>query len=93
MSSMGLGLAYLTTSYMEIERNQTLYASVLVRIALGSLAGLRGLLDVLVTRRDGNGGDGTKKTLLIVGAYDVVGGVLLGYWLGEGGFSGRPPAY
>lgn len=77
---------------MEIESNQFLYGSVIVRIALGGLAGVKGLLDVLAKSKNRNY-DGGKKTLLFVGAYDALGGLVLGYWLGEGGFSGRPPVY
>jgi hypothetical protein len=98
MSSLGLGLAYLTTSYMAIEENQFLYATVIGRIVLGSLVGLRRALEVVggkerqgeVKRLDGEKG---IQMAVYVGLYDLLGGIVLGFWLGKGGFSGRPPVH
>lgn len=82
---------------MAIDQNQFLYATVIGRIVLGSLAGLRGALEVA----GGKKGQGEWNRLakkgsqmaVYVGLYDLLGGIVLGLWLGEGGFSGRPPVY
>lgn len=106
LSSLGLSLAYFTTAYVEVERNQFLYASVPVRIVLGSAATIRSVLDGIVASRSATGATfvdgvvasrdpkaGFSITVLDVGLYDAVGAVALGLWLGKGGFDGRPPVY
>jgi hypothetical protein len=79
IATLGLGLAYLSTSYVPVEENQLLYASVPVRVILAAVAGLK----ALVARKEERG------TLVGVAVYDGLGGVVLGWWLGS--WSGRVP--
>jgi hypothetical protein len=82
---LGLGLAYLSTSYMPMHENQFLYASAPVRMVLGGVA----VLKLLVT---GNRMSAEYfKELLIVALYDGIGGFLLGWWLGT--WWGRIPGF
>jgi hypothetical protein len=71
-----LGIAYLATSYMPIEENQLLHASVPVRILLAALALLR-LLSTPKMTSDGRG------QMLFVILYDGLGGILCGWQLGR----------
>ncbi|KAG5305202.1 class III chitinase [Histoplasma capsulatum G186AR] len=77
----GLGLSYLLTSYVPIEQNQFLHASVPVRIILATLAAAR-----LPTAPQAE-----RKNLIILILYDFLGGVMVGYILGQ--WNGRLPGY
>jgi hypothetical protein len=79
IATVGLGLAYLSTSYMPISENAFLYASVPVRIILAALAAVKA----------GLGAGEEERTLWGVAAYDGLGGVVLGFWLGK--WDGRVP--
>ncbi|EEH21828.2 hypothetical protein PABG_04044 [Paracoccidioides brasiliensis Pb03] len=81
LASTGLGLAYLSTSYMPIELNQFLHASVPVRMILAGLAALR-----LPTARTQD-----RMALITVTLYDALGGLILGYTLGR--WDGKVPGY
>ncbi|KAG4422178.1 hypothetical protein IFR04_004684 [Cadophora malorum] len=85
IATFGLSLAYLSTSYMPIAQNQFLYATVPVRIILACMAAARLVLE----GRDGNLSADEKRNLLVVAAYDGLGAVALGLWLGT--FEGRVP--
>lgn len=77
----------MATSYMPIEQNQFLYASVPVRVVLAALAGIKWL-----AIRNGDPAVHTKKNeLLGIFFYDGLGGLALGWYLGV--FDGRVPAY
>ncbi|KIM72090.1 hypothetical protein PILCRDRAFT_829990 [Piloderma croceum F 1598] len=85
MTTLGIGLAYLSTSYMPMHENQFLYASAPVRMILGGVA----VLKLLVA---GNKMSAEHfKELLVVALYDGIGGFLLGWWLGTWG--GRGPGF
>jgi len=84
IASLGLGLAYLSTSYVPQEENQFLYASVPVRMILAGVAVTKLIVDKLQ-------GKGVQRELLGIALYDGLGGFLLGCWLGS--FGGRVPAY
>lgn len=72
---------------MPIGKNQFLYMTVPMRLVVSGCAGLRLLLD---GRRMSIDGKSEMAALLV---YDAVSVLALGWWLGEGGFSGRPPVY
>jgi len=74
IASLGLGVAYLATSYMPVAENQWLHASVPVRMILGAVAGVRAFIakDCEATRE-----------LIGVLLYDGLGGLLLGWSLGR----------
>jgi hypothetical protein len=80
ITTLAIGMAYLTTSYMPISENQFLHASVPVRIFLALVAALR-LLLVKNISRDG------QKEMLFVFLYDGIGAVICGWQLGR--FDGR----
>ncbi len=82
IASVAIGLAYLFTSYMPVEENQWLHASVPVRLILGLVLGLRTVLGNGLTKAE-------KRSLLNLGLYDGLGAVVLGLWLGR--FDGRLP--
>ncbi|KAL2062464.1 hypothetical protein VTL71DRAFT_6730 [Oculimacula yallundae] len=81
IATLALGLAYLSTSYMPIEQNQFLHASVPIRIILAVVSIVRLVLD----RNVGNLSGGEKRSLAVVAAYDGLGAVGLGLWLGTFG--------
>ncbi|KAH7390340.1 hypothetical protein BKA64DRAFT_678997 [Cadophora sp. MPI-SDFR-AT-0126] len=83
IATFGLSLAYFATSYMPIEQNQFLYASVPVRIILACIAAARLVLD----GKDGNLSRDDRRNLLVVAGYDGLGAVGLGLWMGT--FVGR----
>jgi hypothetical protein len=87
LALVDLGLAHLVTSYVEVERNQFLYASVPIRLVVGSLAGL-----LLMVKGKGMSREGRREMWGLV-VYDLVSVLALGRWLGEGGFSGRARVY
>ena len=65
IATIALGLSYLATAYVPLELNAFLYASVPVRM----------LLALLAAARVGAGADsGEKGALLVVAAYDGLGG-------------------
>lgn len=82
IASVAIGLAYLFTSYMPIEENQWLHATVPVRLILGGLLILRTVVGKGLTAAE-------KRSLLNLGLYDGVGAVVLGFWLGR--WDGRLP--
>lgn len=79
IATLGLGLAYTFTSYMPIAENSFLYASVPVRIILAVMAAVKA----------GLGAGEEERALWVVAAYDGLGGVVLGFWLGR--WDGRIP--
>ncbi len=83
IATIGIGVAYLFTSYMPIEENQWLHASVPVRLLLASLLILRVLAGAGLTSDE-------KRSLLSLAIYDGLGGVWLGIWLGR--WDGRLPS-
>jgi hypothetical protein len=84
ITTLAIGIAYLATSYMPIEDNQFLYASVPVRVLLALVAGLR-ILTIDNISEDG------RNQMLFVLLYDGIGGLVCGWQLGT--FNGRIPAY
>jgi hypothetical protein len=76
IATIGIGVAYLFTSYMPIEQNQWLHASVPVRLLLAALLILRALIGTGLTVAE-------KKSLLSLAIYDGLGGAVLGLWLGR----------
>ena len=72
---------------MPVEKNQFLYMTVPVRLVLAVCAGLRLLVD-----GRGMSAEGRREMAGIL-VYDAISVMVLGWWLGEGGFSGRPPVY
>jgi hypothetical protein len=102
-TTLGLGCAYLGSAYVDMNKNQFLYLSVPVRLLLAGLGGMRLIADAVRIggsdddekenwKRKGlsKEGKGEMAFLLI---YDGLQALWLGWWLGEGGFSGRPPVY
>ncbi|KAH9218263.1 hypothetical protein DL95DRAFT_385669 [Leptodontidium sp. 2 PMI_412] len=85
IATFGLSLAYLTTSYMPIEQNQFLFATVPVRIILACMAAARLFLD----GSRGSLSSDDRRSLMVVAGYDGLGAVALGWWLGT--FGGRVP--
>jgi hypothetical protein len=85
IASLGLGLAYLSTSYVPQEENQFLYASVPVRMILAAVAAAKMAIDRVQGRHS------LQRELLGIALYDGLGGFLLGCWLGS--FGGKVPAY
>ncbi|EEQ89224.1 hypothetical protein RJZ56_000664 [Blastomyces dermatitidis] len=81
IASTGLGLSYLFTSYVPIEENQFLHASVPVRMILAALAAAR-----LPTAPKSE-----RKSLMILILYDFLGGLMVGYILGQ--WNGKLPGY
>lgn len=80
IATLGLGLSYFSTSYMPLDQNAFLYASVPVRLVLAALAGLKAVM----------GGNGEEKGVLWgIMAWDGIGAVVLGWYLGV--WSGRAP--
>lgn len=82
IATIGIGVAYLLTSYMPTEDNQWLHASVPVRLLLASLLVLKVLAGTGLTSDE-------KRSLLSLAIYDGLGGVVLGLWLGR--WDGRLP--
>ncbi|KAH8815467.1 hypothetical protein F5884DRAFT_747007 [Xylogone sp. PMI_703] len=80
IATIGLSLGYLCTSYVPMEQNQFLHASVPVRVILAALAGLRVVFGSGLTSQG-------KKDLLVVLFYDGLGGLAVGWWLGR--YDGR----
>jgi len=102
-TTLGLGLAYLGISYVDINKNQFLYLSVPVRLLLAGLGGMRLLADAVGMggsdrdekgnrKRKGLSKEGKSEMAFLL-IYDGLQALWLGWWLGEGGFSGRPPVY
>jgi hypothetical protein len=83
IATTGLGLAYLSTAYMPVDKNQFLHASVPVRMVLAGAAGIK-----LLVAGKGMSAD-QLKSFWGVALYDGIGGFLLGWWLGTWG--GRVP--
>jgi len=80
-----IGLSYLATSYVPIEQNQFLYASVPVRFLVSATLALAALL---------NGGKMSKegwRTHVGFAIYDTLGATWLGWYLGK--WDGRCPGY
>ena len=82
IATVGLGISYIFTSYMPIEENQWLHASVPARLLLASLMIVKVLVGNGITKAD-------KRGLLTLAVYDGVGGAVLGFWLGR--WDGRVP--
>lgn len=81
IGSLAIGLAYFTTAYVPIEQNQFLYASVPVRLVLAAVAVVRAY--VLKGPLEEN----ERRNMIGIALLDGVGGVALGWYLGE--FGGR----
>jgi hypothetical protein len=77
VATVAFGISYLFTSYVPIEENQFLHATVPARLILAGL-----LIGTGLTPAD-------KQSLLTLGIYDGIGGVVLGLWLGK--WDGRVP--
>ncbi|RFU25528.1 hypothetical protein B7463_g10811, partial [Scytalidium lignicola] len=84
ITAVALGMSYLSTSYMPVEQNQFLHASVPIRILLGVLAGIRAAIGGGLTAQG-------KRDLLVVLFYDALGGLAVGWWLGK--YDGRIAGY
>jgi hypothetical protein len=83
VAALGLGLAYFLTSYMPIEQNQFLHASVPVRLILAAASAYK----AFIGRKELS--DIEKKRLWGVTIWDGFGAVVLGWWLGK--WNGRVP--
>lgn len=70
----GFGFLYLLSSFMPVERNIWLYASVPVQLMLAGLA-------VGVCMKKGKLAEGTRKILVGFALYEAVHSMLLGLWL------------
>ncbi|KAJ7888509.1 hypothetical protein B0H13DRAFT_2042226 [Mycena leptocephala] len=83
ITTIALGMSYISTSYMPIAENQFLHASAPVRVSLALLAGLKWLTIGAENARL------YKKRNMLLGVllYDGLGGLLLGWYLGT--FSGK----
>ncbi|KAK2811487.1 hypothetical protein FQN50_002110 [Emmonsiellopsis sp. PD_5] len=81
IATTGLGLSYLTTSYVPIEENQFVYASVPVRVILALLAAAR---IPSASRQD-------QRALGMIAVYDFVGAIMVGCSLGR--WDGRVSGY
>lgn len=82
IAGLGLGLSYLSTSYMPIAENQFLHASAPIRVILAAVAGVR-----LLTATSGECTGELWGILL----YDGLGGLLVGWSLGR--WDGRIAGY
>jgi len=82
IASMGLGLAYLSTSYMPLAENAFLHASVPVRVGLAAVSAIRALL-----AKEGE----DTGVLWVIALYDGLGGLSLGWTLGR--WDGRIARY
>ena len=80
LATVGLGLANFLNWYVEVERNQLLYASVPARLNLAGLATV-----LLLVRGRGMSVQGRRDLWGLV-AYDMVSVLCLGWFPGEGGF-------
>jgi hypothetical protein len=80
ITTLGIGLAYLSTSYMPIAENHFLHASVPVRVLLALVAASRLLLFKNVSSAG-------RNEMLFVFLYDGFGGLLCGWQLDN--FTGR----
>jgi hypothetical protein len=80
ITSLGIGLAYLSTSYMPVAENQFLHASVPVRVLLALVAGLR------LWFVDNISNDGRNEMLFVL-LYDGIGALICGWQIGN--FTGR----
>ena len=78
------GLTYLGTSYMPIEQNQLLHATVPLRFCTSAIMCWTWLRNRKNLTQDGVG------EFLGTAVYDLVSTVALGWWLGT--FSGRVPS-
>jgi hypothetical protein len=84
VASIAIGLAYLCTAYVPVEENTWLYASVPVRIILALILGTKAAIDRNLSSQQ-------RRSLLVLGLYDGLGGIVLGLWIGT--FSGKIPRY
>ncbi len=80
-ATLAVGLSYLATSWMPIEDNQFLHASVPIRFVLIAIAAYRALAM-------GGLKPAQKKELLGLVAWDGMGAIVTGYYLGT--FWGKP---
>ncbi|KAJ7368897.1 hypothetical protein DFH08DRAFT_832598 [Mycena albidolilacea] len=86
ITTIALGMSYISTSYMPIAENQFLHASAPIRVLLALLAGLKWL-----TIAENAWLYKKRNVLLGVLLYDGLGGLLLGWYLGT--FSGKVAAF
>ncbi|KAE9399248.1 hypothetical protein BT96DRAFT_820847 [Gymnopus androsaceus JB14] len=87
ITTIALGMSYISTSYMPMEDNQFLHASAPVRVLLASLAGLKWLTISKENARLYK----KRNALLGILLYDGLGGLILGWYLGT--FSGKVASY
>ncbi|KAF2810263.1 uncharacterized protein BDZ99DRAFT_476446 [Mytilinidion resinicola] len=80
MLALGLGMSYFAGSYMPLEQNQVVHASVPIRLGLaGIMFGV-----CAVKGRKGMSEEGFWE-LIALGVFDVVGSVVVALSLGPGG--------
>jgi hypothetical protein len=73
IASVGLGLSYLSTSYMPLSENQFYHAAAPVRIILAVLAAVRAF----------SAPKQERNTLWGIAIYDGLGGLMVGWYLGR----------
>ncbi|KAJ7270274.1 hypothetical protein C8J57DRAFT_1435464 [Mycena rebaudengoi] len=83
ITTIAIGMSYISTSYMPIAENQFLHASAPVRVLLALLAGLKWLTIGAENARLYK----QRNALLGILLYDGLGGLVLGWYLGT--FSGK----
>ena len=83
ITTLAIGLCYITTCYMDPAQNAMLYASIPVRILLASL-----LLVMVGLHGKSYTAEG-RRALLTAAIYDGLSGIWLGWYLGE--YLGRCP--
>ncbi|RDL40843.1 uncharacterized protein BP5553_00822 [Venustampulla echinocandica] len=91
VATAAIGICYLFTAYMPIEENQFLHASVPIRVILSCIMGCRLLLDSVMGAGKSRLNQKDRKALIGLGIYDGVGGLILGWTLGN--WSGRVPGW
>ena len=93
VTCLAIGMCYFSTSYMPIEKNQFLYASVPVRLLLGSIAIGRALTMPFTNPKYAGSEEGKaeRSELMQIAALDIIGGIFVGWSLNT--FGGRIAGY